>query len=80
MRSRKLKKYYSPRSEFNRWRSSLEGQEWKNAQYEKQKGCCAICNVPIEYSGSHIDHIKPISKFPEEALETKKYADYLPSL
>ena len=66
----RIEKSYSPRSEFDRWRSSSEGQEWKNAQYVKQQGCCAICKVPIEYNGSHIDHIKPISKFPEEALET----------
>ncbi|MEO1132239.1 MAG: HNH endonuclease signature motif containing protein [Cyanobacteria bacterium J06639_1] len=60
-----IQKYYHPRAEFNRWRDSSEGREWKLAQYYRQKGCCSICQNSIEVKGAHIDHIKPISTFPE---------------
>lgn len=62
---------YDPRTEFNRWRSSIEGQLWKKQQYASQNGCCAICSKSIELLGSHIDHIQSISTHPHLALETR---------
>jgi 5-methylcytosine-specific restriction endonuclease McrA len=61
---------YDPRTEFNRWRSSTEGQLWKQQKYQFQNGCCAICRKQIELIGAHIDHIKPIATHPHLALET----------
>lgn len=66
-----IKKYYSPRAQFNRWRDSDEGQAWKQRQYEQlMDSQCPECGhkLPsIEYF--QIDHIKPISTHPECALE-----------
>ena len=63
-----IERKYSPRSEFNRWKVSSDGVAWKRAQYLKQKKKCAQCLQDIPLSGSHIDHIKPLSKYPELAL------------
>ena len=65
-----IKQKYEPRAEFNRWRSSEEGKLWKKQQYQKQKQCCAICQEKIELKGSHIDHIKPLSRYPDLSLDT----------
>ncbi len=65
-----IKQKYEPRTEFNRWRSSEEGKLWKKQQYQKQKQCCAICQEKIELKGSHIDHIKPLSRYPDLSLDT----------
>lgn len=66
-----IKKYYSPRAQFNRWRDSDEGQAWKQRQYEQllDRQCpkCRQKLPSIEYF--QIDHIKPISTYPECALE-----------
>jgi 5-methylcytosine-specific restriction endonuclease McrA len=62
---------YLPRVRFERWRDSKEGQNWKSQQFEKQKGCCALCEDKIALKGSHIDHIWPLSKFPDRALDLK---------
>jgi 5-methylcytosine-specific restriction endonuclease McrA len=62
---------YEPRAEFNRWRDSKEGKLWKQKKYNEQNGCCAICKRSIKLKGAHIDHIKPISRYPNLALETK---------
>ncbi len=67
----KIRAYYSPRRQFNRWKQSDDGVAWKVAQYTHQNGCCAMCNKAIECKGSHIDHIKPLSKFPELATDLK---------
>ena len=65
-----IKKKYDPRTEFNRWRNSNEGKLWKEQQYQKQKQCCAICQEKIKLKWSHIDHIKPISLYPDLSLKT----------
>ena len=62
---------YEPRKEFNRWRDSQEGESWKQQQYKIQKGLCAICQQPIHFKGSHIDHKQPLSNYPHLALELK---------
>jgi 5-methylcytosine-specific restriction endonuclease McrA len=66
----KIEAKYDPRSEFIRWRNSKEGQQWKRQQYKNQNKCCAICSRSILLKGSHIDHIKPVGKFPDLALDT----------
>ena len=60
-----IRKYYEPRAEFNRWKQSVDGQAWKAEKWSKQRQCCAECKCEIELIGSHIDHIKPLSKYPE---------------
>lgn len=66
-----IKAKYDPRNEFNRWRNSQEGKEWKKQQYYKQNKCCPICKKPISnLKGSHIDHIKPLATHPHLALDT----------
>jgi 5-methylcytosine-specific restriction endonuclease McrA len=64
-----INKKYEPRTQFEKWRDSIDGQYWKQKQYLHQKRCCAICNKPIPLEGSHIDHIKPISLHPELAVD-----------
>ncbi|MEL7086340.1 MAG: HNH endonuclease [Cyanobacteria bacterium J06597_1] len=60
-----IRDYYHPRAEFDRWKQSTEGKAWKLQTWSKQKQCCAECKCEIELKGSHIDHIKPLSKYPE---------------
>ncbi len=62
---------YEPRAQFNRWRDSEEGKLWKQEQYQAQGGCCAICSELIKLRGSHIDHILPLSRFPDLAVDTQ---------
>ena len=69
--SAKIRDYYNPRNQFDRWKQSTEGIAWKNKQYNRQKGRCAMCNQAIQQKGSHIDHIQPLSKFPELATDIK---------
>lgn len=66
-----IEAYYAPRAEFDRWKTTDVGKEWKAKQFKSQKGCCAICKINIQLKGSHIDHIKPIAKFPHLNLDTK---------
>ncbi|MEA5533217.1 HNH endonuclease signature motif containing protein [Crocosphaera sp. XPORK-15E] len=59
------------RTEFNRWRNSQEGQEWKKQKYRQQNKLCPICKETItNLKGSHIDHIKPLVDYPYLALDT----------
>lgn len=67
--SAKIDEKYHPRAEFERWRDSIDGQTWKQKQYIAQKSCCAICQKSINLKGSHIDHKKPLSLYPELALD-----------
>lgn len=62
---------YEPRTEFIRWRDSKEGQSWKQNKYQNQDRCCAICRISIQLKGSHIDHVKPLSRSPHLALDTQ---------
>ncbi len=68
----KIKNKYEPRNQFNSWRNSQEGKQWKEEQYRRQNKRCPICQQPIlSLKGSHIDHIKPLSTHPHLALNTK---------
>lgn len=67
--AQQIQEKYEPRTEFNRWRDSVEGKLWKQQKYLEQNGCCAICNQSILLKGSHIDHIKPLFKYPDLALD-----------
>lgn len=68
----KIKDKYEPRNQFNAWRHSQEGKQWKEEQYRKQNKRCPICQKPIlSLKGSHIDHIKPLATHPHLALSTK---------
>lgn len=64
-----IDKKYDPRCEFNRWRDSREGKMWKKEKWISQNKCCAICHQKIVLKGSHIDHIKPIVKYPLLSIE-----------
>lgn len=68
-KANQLKDNRDPRKQFERWRSSQDGKEWKHQQYVKQRGECAICKAPNPLKGMHIDHIKPISLYPDRALD-----------
>ena len=59
-----IRKYYESRAEFSRWRQSADGQTWKAEKWSMQKERCAECKCEIPLKGSHIDRIKPLSKFP----------------
>lgn len=67
-----IKEKYEPRNQFNAWRNSQEGKQWKKEQYKKQNKCCPICQKPIlSLKGSHIDHINPLATHPHLALSTE---------
>jgi 5-methylcytosine-specific restriction endonuclease McrA len=63
----RLEKYYSAPERFKRWRNSEEGKAWKLKQHQAIGSKCPECphSFPIEIF--EIDHIDPISKFPELA-------------
>ncbi len=67
----KIEKKYSPRAEFDNWRNSDDGQKWRIQQYNLQNRCCAECKKPLELKDSHIDHIKPIAKYPQLNLDLR---------
>ncbi len=73
-----LKNYYAPakvaRREFNGWAKSDVGQAFKQKIYQEQGCRCANpgCDDGLmSIQQFQIDHIKPLSKFPELALVPK---------
>jgi 5-methylcytosine-specific restriction endonuclease McrA len=58
-----------PRVQFNQWRNSREGREWKKKQYQEQQQSCAICKEAISLRNAQVDHIKPIADYPELSTE-----------
>lgn len=58
----------NPRVQFDLWKKTQEGKEWKQKQYFTQQGLCVQCKKSMPLKGSHIDHIQPISIYPELAL------------
>ena len=69
--AQEIRQYYSPRAKFERWKATEDGKVWKEKQHKHQQGCCASCDDGIQVKGSHIDHIQPLSKFPELAISMK---------
>lgn len=67
-RAAQIQQKYEPRTEFERWKQTLGGRKWKRQQYKQQDGCCLMCQKPITLKGSHIDHIKPLSRYPNLAI------------
>jgi 5-methylcytosine-specific restriction endonuclease McrA len=63
-----IEQKYDPRREFERWRKSSEGKQWKRQQHHLQNGCCNDCQCPVQLKGAHIDHIKPIKHHPTLAI------------
>lgn len=59
----------NPRTRFNLWRDSGDGQQWREQQYQHQSEKCAICKEKMERDHIHIDHIEPIAKRPDLVLE-----------
>jgi 5-methylcytosine-specific restriction endonuclease McrA len=58
------------RRQFNNWRSSADGQEWKRQQFHSIGGTCSDCQIVFPTVGSfHIDHINPLSKYPQLATK-----------
>jgi 5-methylcytosine-specific restriction endonuclease McrA len=69
--AQEIRQYYAPRARFERWKATEDGKVWKEKQYKRQQGRCGSCAIVIAVKGSHIDHIQPISKFPELAIDVK---------
>ena len=67
-RAAQIQKKYEPRAEFERWKQTLGGRKWKRKQYYLQEGRCITCQKQISLKGSHIDHIKPLSRYPSLAI------------
>ena len=67
-RAAQIQQKYAPREEFDRWKQTLGGRRWKQQQYERQQRCCMNCQQPISLKGSHIDHVKPLSRYPSLAI------------
>ena len=67
-RAAQIQQQYAPRNEFERWKQTLGGRRWKQQQYERQQRRCMNCQQSISLKGSHIDHIKPLSRHPSLAI------------
>ena len=67
-RAAQIHQKYAPREEFERWKQTLGGRRWKRRQHEQQQGLCVCCRRPISLRGAHIDHIKPLSRYPHLAI------------
>jgi 5-methylcytosine-specific restriction endonuclease McrA len=63
-----LKADLAPRRRFQRWISTQEGIEWKKGQFHKQRCCCDNCLKEIDFKFSHVDHVKPLAKYPDLAI------------
>jgi 5-methylcytosine-specific restriction endonuclease McrA len=63
-----IKARQDPRRQFDDWRDSDEGKNWKRRKYEEQERKCALCGSYVNIHHAHIDHIKPIIKYPDLAL------------
>ena len=68
-RAAQIQQKYDPRVEFDRWKQTLDGRKWKRQQYRRQGGHCVTCQKQISLKGSHIDHIKPLSRYPSIAID-----------
>lgn len=72
--AKRIRKYYSPRHAFNRWRDSTEGQVWKEKQFQETAGLCSGCGTSFHsVSDLDIDHVKPLIKFPELAIDIDNF-------
>lgn len=69
---KRIRRKYSPRRIFNRWRDSEEGQAWKKIKHRQIQGRCPSCGESLP-SIHHfvIDHIKPLDKYPELTIDTE---------
>jgi 5-methylcytosine-specific restriction endonuclease McrA len=59
------------RQRFNNWRSSDEGKKWKQNQFAAIASKCPYprcLHTSTDISSFAIDHIKPLSKYPELAV------------
>lgn len=72
LEAKRIKKKYTPREVFNRWRSSDEGRQWKKEQFERIKGRCPDCRYILP-SAEHfcIDHIKSVRDYPDLVIDPK---------
>jgi len=66
-----LRQKHNPRARFERWRDSVAGKHWKESQHISQHGRCNLCQGTIALNGSHLDHIKPLSRSPHLACEPR---------
>lgn len=56
------------RSQFKNWSKSHEGKTWKKQEFKRIGGVCPGCSQHIHFYSFQIDHIKPLSKYPELAI------------
>lgn len=62
-----------PRRQFNNWLRSIEGQEWRDAEYRKRKGICAYCGKRMRKADAVVHHVKPLSQYGEAANTPSNY-------
>lgn len=76
-RAAQLKDHFDPvavaRRDFNNWTKSSAGKAFKAGLFEQQQGRCvgAECKArsPLGSEYLEIDHIQPLSKYPQLALD-----------
>ena len=70
-----LETYYSrqaiARREFKNWTQTKSGKAFKHKLWLKQRRRCKHCHRKRELNEFHIDHIQPLSKYPEKALNPR---------
>lgn len=69
----RLNKLTCPRAEFNSWRDSKEGKEWKQQNYKLINGICPSCKNQLDIKYFDIDHVVPISKLGNAANNLSNY-------
>ena len=72
-KAEQIRKYYEPRAIFNRWRDSDEGRKWKQQQYDRliDRKCPGCSQQLPSIEHFQIDHIKPINRYPDLAVDPK---------
>lgn len=68
-----------PRRQFNNWSRSVEGQEWRKAEFQRRKGICAYCGQPMRQADAVIHHVKPLATHGDAANTTSNYRLLHPS-
>ncbi|MEM8638220.1 MAG: HNH endonuclease signature motif containing protein [Cyanobacteria bacterium P01_G01_bin.54] len=62
-----------PRRQFNNWLRSVEGQEWRDAEFAQRGGICAYCGNRMRKPDAVVHHVKPLAHHGEAANIPSNY-------
>jgi 5-methylcytosine-specific restriction endonuclease McrA len=70
---KKGKTAIDPRQQFNNWLRSIEGNAWKQAEFQRRNGICAYCNTLMREEDVVVHHVEPIAKLGEYANRVENF-------